>query len=62
MGQEPSEEFLSWLGQMQQTRRDRNQKLIDKLRQYGVEMTLEEVERKGRSLTGRPRFARKFCR
>ena len=57
IGQEPGAEFLSWLGQMQQTRRERNQKLIDKLRQYGVEMTLEEVERKGRSLTGRPHFA-----
>jgi predicted metal-dependent phosphoesterase TrpH len=58
MGQEPSPEFLSWLGQLQQTRRDRNQRLIDKLRQYGVELTLEEVEQKGRSLTGRPHFAR----
>ncbi len=55
---EPAQEFISWLFQMQQTRRDRNQKLIDKLREYGIEMTLEEVERKGRSLTGRPHFAR----
>ena len=58
IGREPGAEFLSWLGQMQETRRERNQKLIDKLKQYGVELTLEEVEKKGRSLTGRPHFAR----
>ena len=57
IGQEPSAEFLTWLGQMQETRRERNRKLIDKLRQYGIEMTLDEVEKKGRSLTGRPHFA-----
>ena len=43
---------------MQETRRDRNQRLIDRLKHYGVDLTLEEVERKGRSLTGRPHFAR----
>jgi predicted metal-dependent phosphoesterase TrpH len=58
IGQEPSAEFISWLGQLQQTRRDRNRRLIEKLRHYGVDLTLEEVERKGRSLTGRPHFAR----
>jgi len=54
---EPSPDFLFWLSQLQETRRERNRKLIDKLRQYGIEMTLEEVEKKGRSLTGRPHFA-----
>ena len=44
--------------QLQETRRDRNRRLIEKLRQYGIELTLEEVEAKGRSLTGRPHFAR----
>jgi predicted metal-dependent phosphoesterase TrpH len=58
IGEEPAPDFLSWLSQMQETRRERNRKLIDKLRQYGIEMTLEEVEKKGRSLTGRPHFAR----
>jgi len=58
IGQEPGQDFVSWLGQLQETRRDRNRRLIDKLRQYGVELTLEEVEQKGRSLTGRPHFAR----
>ena len=57
IGQEPTPDFLSWLGQMQATRRERNRRLIDRLRQYGIEMTLEEVEKKGRSLTGRPHFA-----
>lgn len=58
IGDEPSAEFLAWVGQMQQTRRERNRKLIEKLRQFGIEITLDEVERKGRSLTGRPHFAR----
>ena len=43
---------------MQESRRERNRKLISKLREYGIELTLDEVEQKGRSLTGRPHFAR----
>lgn len=58
IGYEPSAEFVSWLGELQETRRDRNRRLIAKLREYGVAVTLEEVEKKGRSLTGRPHFAR----
>jgi hypothetical protein len=58
VGREPSPQFVSWLGQLQETRRDRNRRLIEKLRQFGVEITLDEVEKKGRSLTGRPHFAR----
>jgi predicted metal-dependent phosphoesterase TrpH len=58
IGQQPTADFLSWLDQMKQTRRDRNRRLIDKLKEFGIELNLEEVERKGRSLTGRPHFAR----
>jgi predicted metal-dependent phosphoesterase TrpH len=40
------------------SRRDRNQKLIASLQRMGVPITLEEVERIGRSVTGRPHMAR----
>src|SRR5581483_6241066 len=38
IGQEPSPDFLSWLEQMQLTRRDRNRRLIDKLKEFGIEL------------------------
>jgi predicted metal-dependent phosphoesterase TrpH len=39
-------------------RRDRNQRLITSLHQQGIDINLGEVERLGRTLTGRPHFAR----
>jgi predicted metal-dependent phosphoesterase TrpH len=54
----PTESFMTWLGKLQQDRRDRNEKLVKALRDARVEITLEEVERIGRSVTGRPHFAR----
>ena len=54
----PSEDFRAWLGFLQASRRDRNRRLIGKLQSLGVDITLAEVESKGRSLTGRPHFAR----
>jgi 3',5'-nucleoside bisphosphate phosphatase len=54
----PSAEFRSWLGFLLESRRDRNRRLIEKLRSLGVDITLAEVEAKGRTLTGRPHFAR----
>lgn len=53
-----SEEFRAWLGFLQASRRERNGRLIEKLQSLGVDITLAEVEAKGRSLTGRPHFAR----
>lgn len=58
----PTEGFATWLGKLQQERRDRNQKFVKTLRAAGVEITLEEVERIGRSITGRPHFARELVR
>jgi 3',5'-nucleoside bisphosphate phosphatase len=58
----PTEHFVAWLGKLQQERRDRNEKLVKALRDAGVEVTLEEVERIGRSVTGRPHFARALIR
>ena len=54
----PSDELRAWLGWMLEKRRDRNIRLIAKLQSLGVEITLEEVEKTGRTLTGRPHFAR----
>jgi predicted metal-dependent phosphoesterase TrpH len=54
----PSDEMRAWLGWMLEMRRDRNIRLIAKLQSLGVEITLEEVEKIGRTLTGRPHFAR----
>lgn len=54
----PSGDFRQWLDFLLESRRDRNRRLVDRLRSLGVEITLEEVEKRGRSLTGRPHFAR----
>jgi 3',5'-nucleoside bisphosphate phosphatase len=56
--QPPSIEFRSWLQELQAARRERNVRLIAKLQSLGVEIELSEVERLGRTLTGRPHFAR----
>lgn len=56
--QSPSREFREWLLFLQESRRDRNRRLIDRLQSLGLAITLEEVERRGRTLTARPHFAR----
>jgi predicted metal-dependent phosphoesterase TrpH len=54
----PASEFVSWLAETRRERSERNEKLAASLRENGVDITLAEVEKKGRSLTGRPHFAR----
>jgi hypothetical protein len=54
----PSNEFRAWLDFLLESRRDRNRRLIAKLQSLGVDITLEDVENKGRTLTARPHFAR----
>ena len=56
--QDPGQEFRAWLGGLQQSRYDRNVRMAQRLRSLGIDITLEEVQAKGRSLTGRPHFAR----
>ena len=56
--QAPSVEFRTWLEELQSARRERNRRLTAKLQSLGVEIELGEVERVGRTLTGRPHFAR----
>jgi len=54
----PALAFREWLRDLHDSRRDRNLRLIARLRSLGVDITIEEVEAKGRSMTGRPHFAR----
>lgn len=55
---EPHEDFCAWIRELQESRRDRNRRLIARLRELGVNITLEEVEAIGGSITARPHFAR----
>ena len=48
----------SWVLEMQASRRDRNVRLVARLRELGIDITLEEAEARGRGMTGRPHFAR----
>ena len=55
--QPPAPAFRDWLLDMQRSRRDRNIRLAERLRSLGMDVSLEEVEAKGKSLAGRPHFA-----
>lgn len=54
----PGREFSDWLDEERGERRLRNRLLAEALRSRGMDITLEEVEERGRTLTGRPHFAR----
>lgn len=54
----PTHDFRVWLEGLLESRRDRNRRLIAKLQSLGIDITLEEVEEKGRTLTARPHFGR----
>ncbi len=54
----PSANFLQWLSAQQEDRRDRNRRLAASLTEQGVDITLDEVEAIGKSLAGRPHFAK----
>jgi predicted metal-dependent phosphoesterase TrpH len=51
------EPFREWVRDMQASRRERNVRLIARLRELGIDITLEEAEARGRGMTGRPHFA-----
>ena len=55
--QGPAQEFHEWVTGLQYGRHARNGQLVDLLRSKGVEITLEEVYRRGGNLPGRPHFA-----
>ncbi len=54
---EPSLEFAQWIEEQRKERRERNRKLAQTLQERGVDITLEEVEARGGSLTSRTHFA-----
>lgn len=54
----PSPGFRQWIRTLQDFRRDRNVRLAARLQSVGVDIRLEEVEAVGRSMAGRPHFAR----
>lgn len=56
--QPPPADFREWLDELIAGRRDRNRRLIASLREQGIDIDLGEVEKLGRTLTGRPHFAR----
>jgi len=58
----PTEEFRTWLEELLAARRDRNRRLAEKLQSMGVVVELSEVESLGRTLAGRPHFARVLVR
>lgn len=49
--------FRSWILDLQAARRDRNIRLVKRLQELGINITLEEAEARGRGMTGRPHFA-----
>lgn len=49
--------LTKWIGDLQSSRRDRNARLVTRLRELGLDLTLEEAEARGRAQTGRPHFA-----
>ena len=51
------EETRAWVAAMRVSRDERNRQLIERLREAGVVITLEEVRAKSRTMTGRPHFA-----
>jgi len=54
----PPPGFRNWLETIDASRRDRNRRLAEKLCSIGLEVKAEEAEALGRTVTGRPHFAR----
>jgi predicted metal-dependent phosphoesterase TrpH len=55
---DPEPSFRQWLIDRHEQRRDRNRRLVARLQALGIAIELHEVESLGRSMTGRPHFAR----
>jgi 3',5'-nucleoside bisphosphate phosphatase len=56
--EEPAQDFREWLETLKNQRRTRNELMAAKLRSLGMEVTVEEAEKLGQNITGRPHFAR----
>jgi len=51
-------EFQAWIRDLQESRRERNIRLVARLRELGLDVTMEEAAARGGGMTGRPHFAR----
>lgn len=49
--------FREWVLELQASRRERNVRLAKRLQELGFDITIEEVEARGRGMAGRPHFA-----
>src|ERR1700674_2664719 len=49
--------FRNWIRDLQASRRERNVRLVARLRELGLDVTLEQVQARGGEMTGRPHFA-----
>ncbi len=52
------ENFRGWVLDQQASRRERNGRLAKRLRDLGLDVTLDEAEALGKGMTGRPHFAK----
>jgi predicted metal-dependent phosphoesterase TrpH len=50
--------FRGWVNAILESRRERNRAMIEQLKKLGVRIELADVEAVGRSVTGRPHFAK----
>ncbi len=50
---DPPAGFRTWVREMQLSRRDRNVRLVERMRELGLDITLEELENRARGMTGR---------
>jgi predicted metal-dependent phosphoesterase TrpH len=50
--------FRAWIRDLQASRRERNVRLVARLRELGLDIAMEEAEARGGGMTGRPHFAR----
>lgn len=53
----PISAFRDWIRELQESRRERNIRLVARLRELGLDITLEEAQARGGEMTGRPHFA-----
>lgn len=51
-------EFREWVLTQQQIRHERNVQLAERLQSFGVQITIDEVRSIGKTMAGRPHFAR----
>ena len=55
---EPAAIFEEWLLFLQVKRRERNLRLIENLQKLNIDITIQEVEALGKTMAGRPHFAK----